>query len=292
MKIPIAAAFLCRRCSLCQPRAGRTMHGRVDGASVNAANGNVSSVEQEAAMVSFYACQICHLGRQGLAAPLADLQCCRSLCVSGRHAGSDAYMTLGSHLVCSSSLVHTQRSRFGRQRASQGRCYLRLSLPFTPLHLHPYRIAAISPAEGLTEDLQLRRPILVPQEELSLCRPASGECCSVDGSGEDTSEGAQLRRPTPLPPPASAPQPSDPGSAGISTEELPQLRRPAAASQPQDPSEPKHRASLWHHDRAAYTYDRGGWPADGTRRGMLETDVGIRCWTDSLPGFTGILKQR
>jgi hypothetical protein len=92
--------------------------------------------------------------------------------------------------------------------------------------------------------------------------------------------------------PALTPQHADDTCAEFSSEELPQLRRPATVPQRQEPGEPQHRASLWRHDRAAFTYDRGGWPADGTRRGMLESDVGIRCWTDSLPGFTGILKQR
>ena len=77
-----------------------------------------------------------------------------------------------------------------------------------------------------------------------------------------------------------------------------QLRRPEAVSQkpPTDPPKPpadespRSRANLWRLDRAAP--ERGGWLIDGARRGMLEAQVGIRCWTDDLPGFSGILKQR
>ena len=69
-----------------------------------------------------------------------------------------------------------------------------------------------------------------------------------------------------------------------------QLRRPEAAVSQAQGHRQRSRASLWRNDRAAV--ERGGWLIDGSQRGMLEAEVGIRCWTDSLPGFTGILKQR
>ena len=72
--------------------------------------------------------------------------------------------------------------------------------------------------------------------------------------------------------------------------EADQLRQPEAAPKPSEDDRLRSRANLWRYDRAAV--ERGGWLIDGTQRGMLEAQVGIRCWTDDLPGFSGILKQR
>ena len=207
-------------------------------------------------------------------------------------------MNVGSGLIWSSSLVHAHRPRFQWQK-SLSRPSFPLSAPRNPLPELTFRVAVTSAREGSADDAQPPRPLLDITEDLRLCRPASGQCCTGDSSEETVFADLQLRRPTPLQSAKPVQQP-DTGSPEAVIEEL-QLRRPAAFPQPrEDLSRPRQRAAYWRHYRPelasdptlAFIYDRGGWPADGQRRGMLEAEVGIRCWTDSLPGFTGILKQR
>ena len=94
-----------------------------------------------------------------------------------------------------------------------------------------------------------------------------------------------LRHP---PPRCAVPGDSTRVSEGLA--EADRLARPEAAQQPSRDDLQRSRADLWRYDRAAV--ERGGLQVDGTRRDMLEGQVGIRCWTDDLPGFSGILKQR
>jgi len=100
----------------------------------------------------------------------------------------------------------------------------------------------------------------------------------------------------PVPPPLGYPLPrrgARDSTVTCASEGLPEvdhLSRSEVAQNSSQDDRQRSRADLWRYDRAAV--ERGGLQVDGTQRSMLEAQVGIRCWTDDLPGFSGILKQR